>query len=82
MKFAADVFQTQTPKFMDLGFYTIKAFDEISGLSKPATRIRRFRDGSHWITQDHVFGEATAAGISVVKSDHDYNYKTDFQIWK
>ena len=29
-----------------------------------------------------IFGEATAVGMSAEKSDHDYRYKTDFQIWR
>ena len=39
-------------------------------------------NGSHWSAPYHVFGEATAAGKSVANSDHDYNYKTEFKIWK
>ena len=39
-------------------------------------------DGSQWSAPDHIFGEATAVGISAENSDHDYNYKTEFQIWK
>ena len=30
---------------------------------------------------DRVFGEATAVVMSTAKSDHEYNYKTDFEIW-
>ena len=37
--FASDVVQTHTTKFMDLGFLTINASDESSGLSTPDTRI-------------------------------------------
>ena len=39
-------------------------------------------DGSHWMIPDHVFGEATAVGMSAAKSDHDYRYKTGFEIWR
>ena len=28
------------------------------------------------------FGEAAAAGMSAAKSDHDYNYEADFEIWR
>ena len=31
---------------------------------------------------DLIFGEATAVGTSAEKSDHDYNNKTEFQVWK
>ena len=66
---------------MDLEFPTISTLDESSGLSTPATRIQRPTYGSHWSTPDHVFGEVTAVGISAAKSDYDYIYKTEFQIW-
>ena len=39
-------------------------------------------DGSHWSAPYHVFGEVAAVGMSAAKSNHDYNYKTDFEIWK
>ena len=67
---------------MNLGFSTINSLDEISALSTPATIIWRLTYGSHWRAPDHVFGEATAVLISVAKLDHNYNYKTEFQIWK
>ena len=67
---------------MDLGFSTINGLYESSGLSTPTARIRRPTDESHWSAPDDVFGEATAVGMSEEKSDHDYNYKTESQIWK
>ena len=67
---------------MDMGSSAINTFYEISGLSTPTTRIQRPTDGSHWITPDHIFGEATELVMCAVKSDHDYNFKTEFQIWK
>ena len=82
MNFAADFFQTQTSQFMDLGFSTINTLNKSIGLSTPATRIRRPTDGSHWSVPYHVFGEATTVGMSAAKSDHDYNYKIEFQILK
>ena len=39
MNFEAGPVQTQTPQLMDLGFSTINALDEISGLSIPNTGI-------------------------------------------
>ena len=82
MKFAADTVQTQIPQIMDLDFSTINSLYEISGLSTPVTRIRTPIDVSHWSAPDHVFGEEAAVGTSEEKSDHDYNYKNEFQIWK
>ena len=81
MNFAADVFQTQAPQFMNLGLLTINTLDESGFLVPPATRIRRPTNGSHWSDLDLIFGEATAVGMSAAKSYHDYNYKTDFVIW-
>ena len=60
---------------MDLGLSTTKAL-----VSTPATSILRNTDGSHWSSQDHVFGEVTAVGMSEAKSNDDYNYKTEFKI--
>ena len=67
---------------MDIGLSIINSLDESGVLSTPATRIQRPTDGSHWIVPDHIFGEATAVVMSESKSDHDYNYKTEFQICK
>ena len=77
MNFATNTIQTQTPQFTDMGFSTINALYESSGIITPATRIRRPTDGSHWSVPNHVFGEATAVGMSGAKSDNDYNYKTE-----
>ena len=67
---------------MDLGILTINTLYKRSVLSTPATRIWSPTDGSHRSALYHGFGEATAAGISAVNSDHDYIYITEFQIWK
>ena len=82
MNSADDPVQTQTPQFMNLGFFTINALDESSALSTPATIIRQPTDGSHWSVPYHIFGEVTAVGISAAKSEHEYIYETEFQIWK
>ena len=39
-------------------------------------------DGFHWSASDHIFGKATAAGMSATRSEQDNTYKTDFQIWR
>ena len=67
---------------MDLGLLAINTLNESGVLGTPATRIRRRTDGSHWGATDHIFGEETYVGMSVAKSDHNYNYKTDFEIWR
>ena len=47
MNFVADSVQTQTPQIMDMGFSTINALDESSGISNPATIILRPTYGVH-----------------------------------
>ena len=82
MNFAGDVAQTQISQFMDLGIPTINTLDESSVLGTLATRIWSPIDVSYWRAPDHIFGEAKEVGMSAAKSDHDYNYKTDFEIWR
>ena len=82
MKFLGDVVQTQAPQFMDMWLLTINTFNESGVLGIPATRIIRPVYGSHWSMPNHIFGDVTAVGMSAAKSDHDYNYKTYFQIWR
>ena len=64
INFLDDPVQTQTPKFMDLGFSTIYALDKSSDLITPATRIQKPMDGAHLSVHNHVFGETTAVGVS------------------
>ena len=66
---------------MDLGILPINTLNEIGVLGNHDTRIKRPTDGSYWTAPDHSFGEATAVVMSAAKSDHDYSYKTDFEIW-
>ena len=82
MNFAADPVRTQTQQFMDLGFSTINSLNGSSGLSTPATRIRRPTDGAHWSAPNHFFGESTSLVMSEEKSDYYYNYNAKLQIWK
>ena len=82
MNFVDDRVQTKAPQFMSLGFSAINELYEISALSTPAARIWRPTDEYYWRAIGHVFGEATAVGMSAAKSEHDYNYKTGFQIWR
>ena len=82
INFTDDTVKNQTPKFMDLGFSTTNPLYESSGVSTPDTIIRRITDGFHWSASTHVFDEVTALGIIEAKSDYEYNYKTEFKIWK
>ena len=82
MNFEKYPVQTQAPHFMNMGLSSINKFNESGVLGTPATRIQRSTDRSHWGTPYHVFGEGISFGMSAAKSDHDYNYKTDFEIWR
>ena len=76
------VVQTEAPQFVDLGLLDVNTLDEFSILCNPTTRIIRSMDVFHMSALNHVFGEATMVGINVARSDHDYIYKTDFEIWR
>ena len=82
IKFSVHVVQTQIPHFVDMDFLTINKLDKSSGISNTATKIQRPTYGSNWSAPNHIFGEATSVLMSEVKSYHDYNYKTKFQICK
>ena len=82
MNFAADPVQTQALQFSYMGFSTINALDERSGISTPDTRIRRPTDDTYWSASNHVYGKTTAVGVSEAKSDYDYNYKLSFKFGK
>ena len=63
---------------MYLELPAVNTSDEFRILGTPSTIIRRLMDVSHWSAPDHVFGEATAVGMSVARSDQEYSNKTDF----
>ena len=65
-----------------VGLPAINKLDEFRIFGTPATRTRRPTYGSRWYALDHVFGEATAAGMSETRLEQDYRYKNDFEIWR
>ena len=67
---------------MDLGLLAINTLNESGVLGTPVTNIRSSPDRYHWTATDHVFREATAVRMSALKLDHDYSYKTYFEIWR
>ena len=82
INFLSCVLQTQATQFMNLGLLTINKLNESSVLGTIPTSIQRSMDGAHWSAPDHVSGEVTAVRVSAVKSNHKYNSKTYFQIWR
>ena len=82
MDFASNVVRTKAPYFVELGLPDVNTSDEVYILGTPDTRIRRPTYVSHWYAPDHVFGEETAFGMGVTRSEQDYSYKTYFRIWR
>ena len=82
MDFTRNTVETEAPNFVGLGILAVNELDEFNTFCTPATIIRRPTDGPHWPAPDHVFGEATAIGMSAEKSEQKYSYKTDFGIWR
>ena len=82
MDFASKVVRTEAPHFVEFGLLAVNTSDEVDILGTPATRIRRQTDGSHWLAPYHLFGRAKAVGMSATRSEQDYSYRTDYQIWR
>ena len=69
---------TEAPYFMHLGILAVNALDEFNTFGNPVTRVRRPTDGFHLSAPGHVYGEVTVVGISGMRSEQKYSYKTDF----
>ena len=82
MDFFSNTVRTKGPNFVDLGIPAVNESDEVNIFGTPATIIRRPMDGFRWYAPDHIFGKASAAGMSATRSEQDNTYKTDFQIWR
>ena len=81
MKLVADTVNSMTPQFVDLRFSTIDTLDKGDSIYTPANRVGKATNVAHWSAMDHIFGESTVVG-EAVSAKSDYNYKTDFEIWK
>ena len=66
--FASNAVSTKLSHLVDLGILDVNASDEFNIFGNPATRIRRPKYGSYWSMPDHVFGKATAVGMSTTSS--------------
>ena len=80
--FASNAVRTKAPHFVYLGLLTVNASNEVNIFGTPDTKTRRHTDGNHWYATDHVFGKATAVGMSATRSELDYSYETGFQNWR
>ena len=78
----SNVVQTKAPQFVDLGIPSVNTSYEFDILGTPATRIIRLTNEFHWSAMDNVFGEATYVRTSAARSNQNYRYKTDFEIWR
>ena len=81
MNLVADTVNSMTPQFVDLGFSTIDTLDKGAGHWNPAVRSGKATNVAHWSAMDRIFGESTVVG-DAMSAKSDYNYKTDFKIWK
>ena len=79
VNFMRNVVGTEIPDFMHLGLPAVNASDELGSFGTPATRVGRPIYGSNWCVPGHVFGEATAVGVSGTRSEKNYSSKTDFE---
>ena len=82
MDFTSNSVGTEAPNFVNLGITAVNTLDEFDTFGTPATRVRSPTVSSHWSAPGHVFGEATAVGMSGTRSEQKYSYKTDFEIWR
>ena len=76
----SDAVGTEAPDFVHLGIPAINVSDKFNTFGTPSTRVRRLNNGYRWSASVHVFGEATAAGMSGTRSEQKFSYKTDFEI--
>ena len=53
MDFTSNVVRTEAPNFVNLGFLSANALDELRYFVNPATKFRSTIDGSHWSAPDH-----------------------------
>ena len=80
MEFTSNTVGTEAPDFVHLGIPADNALDEFNPFSTPTTRVRRLTDGSHCSATGSVFGEVAVVGMSRIRSEQNYSYKTDFLI--
>ena len=82
MYFTSNAVGTEAPDFLNLGILAVNISDEFNTFGTPDTKVRRPTDGPHWSALDHVFVEAAVVGMSETRSEQNYKYKTDFEIWR
>ena len=81
MNFSAYPVNIPGPKFVDFGLSNIDALDKGTSLWTPASGVGRLMDVTYWSAPDHIFGKTTSV-VDAVRTKSDYNYKTDFEIWR
>ena len=78
---AVDTINIPAPQFVYLEISTIGLLDKGTSLWTPATRVGRHTDVAHWSVLDHIFGKTTVVR-DAVSAKSDYDYETDFEIWR
>ena len=69
-----------SPQFMYLGLSTINLLDKGASIFTTATRVGSPMDVAYGIVPDPILKNTTVRDDMIKKSD--YNYKTDFEIWR
>ena len=77
----AGMYLATDPQFGDHGFSTVYAPNKGAGIWIPATRVKRSTNISHWSALDHAVVKITEVR-DAVSAKSDYNYKTNFEIWR
>ena len=79
MNLTSDAVLTKGPNFMNLGLSSVNTLDELGFVFIPTTRIERPMDGSNCIPPSRCIGEVTADRVISMRSEQNYNAKTDFE---
>ena len=79
VNFMRNAVGTKSPTFMNLWLPAVHTSNELGSFSTPATIVGRPTDGSNCRAPGHVFGEATAVGVSGTRSEQNCSPKTDFE---
>ena len=78
MNLVRDTVLAESLKFMDLELLSVHTTDELGSVFIPTNRIILTTHGSNWLPRGHPISEATADRVSGTRTDHNYNFKSDF----
>ena len=79
MDFMSNAVRTEGTNFVHFGILAVNTSDELNPFGTPATRVISLTDGSHWYTLGSVFVKGIAIGMSGMRPEQKYSYKTDLE---